>query len=772
MGRAREDVYSTQVIANLIQRLTGLILRRRTLTVVALLLLSGAAAHTARGIRADFTTQELFATDDPELTHLKEFKAIYGADDTLLGVLVEAPDVFTRPVLRLVGQLTTRLQALDQVLRVDSLTTVTDLGGTDGGAMDTTPLFATVPEDPQALAALRTRALSNPLLQGRVVSRDATLTGILADLKPEVERAREVGEAMEAIESLMKQMDLPPGVRLHLVGVPKVRSDAVDMIIADQFTFLPLASLFTGLLLILIYRSVHGLLIPKFAVLLSVSYTVALMAALDLPLDILSNVLPLLVMVYAVADAVHMLGRIHDEVGAQGRRKLAIEIAVRHLGLACLVTSVTTAVGFGSLVSAEMHILRRFGLVAAAGVLVAWAVTLVVVPLGAGLSKLDPAKIRHRSAMGLGLDRLLSRVAGFSARRPLRVVVAAALLVCVCVAAGTGVEVNNYLLGIYHDDHPTARSTRLAEARLEGLVRMQISLQGAEDAMKRPEVLKQVDQLQTWLESQPGVTSTLGMTDFVKEMHRAVMGSRALPHSQQAVAQLLLMVEGETGLERHVSFDYSRARVEVRLRDIGAIKYLDLVDRTRARLAARFKAEGISARVTGTSLVAYRGINRLVKDLLVSLTLALGVIGLVLALLFQSLRIGLVSLLPNTIPLAVGLGSMRLLGMRLEPVTVMIFSIALGIAVDDTIHFLVRFREETGLGKDPVEAARRTLATAGRAMVFTSALLVGGFAVTLTSSFPGTVRFGTLGIIILSTALLTDLLVTPACAVLFKVEKS
>jgi len=759
------------MLANLIQRLAGAILRRRAITLLLLILVSAGAIFATRNIRVDFTTQELFATNDPELTYLKEFKQVYGNDDTLMAILVEAPDVLAPPVLRLVSSLTDQLLALDPVLRVDSLSTVSDLGSTDQGAMDTTPLYATIPDDPAALAALRARALENPLFKGRLISRDATLTAVAADLKPRVERAREVGKAMAEVQKIMAGATLPAGVKLHLIGVPKVRSDAVDMIIADQYTFLPLGNILTGLLLLLLYRSLHGLLVPMFAVFLSVTYTVAFMALIDLPLDILSNVLPLLVMVYGVADAVHMLGRIHEEVAAQGRRKLAIEFAVRHLGLACLVTSATTAIGFGSLVTAQMHILQRFGLLAAAGVLFAWVATLVVVPLGAGLSKLDPARLRRRTRVGQRLDLALSRIADFSARRPLKVVLAAALITGLCVTAGMGLEVNNYLLGIYHDDHPTAKATRLAEEKLEGLVRMQISLEGGEGAMKRPEVLKQVDALQTWIQSRPGVTATLSMADFVKEMHRAVMGTRALPDSRQAVAQLLLMAEGETGLERHVNFDYSRARVEVRLADVGAMRYLELVDRTRAHMAEKFTVAGVRARVTGTSMIAYRGINRLVKDLLMSLSLALLVIGLVLAGLFRSLRIGLVSLLPNTIPLAVGLGSMRLLGMRLEPVTVMIFSIALGIAVDDTIHFFVRYREEVAKGKDPLEAARRTLGTAGRAMVFTSVLLVGGFTVTLLSSFPGTVRFGTLGIIILSTALVTDLVVTPACAVLFRVGK-
>ncbi len=756
------------MLASLMERLTGAILRNRALSVVALVALSLGAAWSARSIRADFTTQELFATDDPEIAHLNRFRAQFGADDHLLVVLVQAPDVFAPPALGLVQELTAGLQALDGVVQVDSLATVTDLGATADGSIDTSPLFDEVPDDAGELAARRARALDNPLLAGRLVSTDATLTAVAADLGREVERARDVDRAVEAVQGLMSKLKLPPGATLHLIGVPKVRADAVDMIIRDQTIFLPLGSFITGLLLLLLYRSLHGLLIPQLAVGLSVTYTVALMALIDLPMDILSNVLPLLVMVYGVADAVHMLGRIHEEANQQQRRQLAIRTAMRHLGLACLVCSATTAIGFGSLVIAEMHILRRFGLLAAAGVMFAWAVALVVVPLGAGFTRLDRIRARRPGRLDMLLAAALERAARFTARRARLIVAGAVLLAGGCIAAGLGVEVNNYLLGIYHDDHPTARATRLAEQRLEGLVRLQISLEGAPDSMKRPEVLRAMDRLEAWLQQQPGVTNTLSPAGYVKEMHRAVMGTRELPDRKEAVAQLMLMAEGETGMERHVSFKYHRARVEVKLRDVGARRYLQLVDQTRRIIGGMFDPLDVSARVTGTSLVAYRGINRLVTDLLGSLTVAILIIGVVLSLLFRSLRIGLISLLPNTIPLAVGLGSMRLLGMRLEPVTVMIYSIALGIAVDDTIHFLVRYREEVDAGRGPAEAVRRTLATAGKAMAFTSVLLVSGFTVTLLSSFPGTVRFGTLGIIILSTALLTDVLVTPACAMVFK----
>ncbi len=752
-------------------RFASLVLRHRGLSFLLVVLVTAGAIWAITGIRVDFTTQELFAVDDPEIEYLNGFREQFGADDDKVVALVQSRDVFDPRVLRFVARLTAALDALPSTRRVESLTTISDLGNTDEGSIDTEPLFGEIPDDAEELTALRRRALDNPLLRGRLVSRDRTLTAVVASLGLNITRAKEVGAAVEAIEAVVREAKPPPHTRIHLAGVPVVRVEAVRMIITDQLRFMPLASLFTTLLLILLYRSVHGVLITMVSVTLATWYTVAFMAIVDAPIDILSNVLPLLVMVYGVADAVHLLGRVHEEAREHEARDLAIRVAVKHLGIACLLTSLTTSVGFGSLVTASMSILRRFGLVAAAGVMIAYCVTMVVVPLGASVRRIDMARAA-RAAAPRWLDRALSVIGVLVARRAAALFAVGILLAVGGVLLGRGVVVDNYLLGIYRDDHPMIEATRLAEARLEGMIRMQVSFEGPRDSMKDPRVLRGMLQVQRWMAARPEVTAGLSAANFVQEMHRAVLGKRAIPDSSEGVAQLLLLAEGETGMSRFVNYAYSRARIDFSLRDVGARTYLALAERLRRELPALQGRpglpEGVTARVTGTSLVAYRGINMLVTDLLYSLSLALGVIAVFLSLLFRSLRIGLISLLPNVIPLAVGLGFMRIAGMRLEPVTVMIYSIALGIAVDDTIHFMVRYREESLGGATPAEAARATLRTAGRAMVYTSAVLIVGFAVTLTSNFPGTVRFGLLAIIILSAALVTDLLLTPACMILFK----
>jgi predicted RND superfamily exporter protein len=546
-----------------------------------------------------------------------------------------------------------------------------------------------------------------------------------------------------------------------------VRAEAVRLVKNDQTRFLPLGMVLTSLLLILLYRSIYEVAVPMLSVGLSAGYTVGLMSLFEVPIDILSNVLPLLVMVYGVADAVHLLGRVHEQMRRGEARDLAIRTAVRHLGLACLLTSATTSIGFASLLTGSMNILRRFGLFAAVGVMVAYVVTLVIAPLGVSLR---PQRALGRSYVAAlpWLDRLLSRIADLTIARRGPLLVLATLLVGGTIYAGSRVEVNNYLLGIYHDDNPTAIATRLAERKLEGVVRLQVSLQGKPGSIKDPAVLEAMQQLQDWLKRRPEVTSTLSLATYVGELHRVIVGRAGLPETREGVASLLLMAEGEERINRFVDYPYSKARILIGMRDVGARRYLPLVREVQRRLPPLFSKLGIEARVTGTSLVAYRGIDRLVYDLLKSLSVAFVIIGALLAIVFRSLKIGLLSLIPNVLPLTTGLGYMAIVGMRLEPATVIVFSIAFGIAVDDTIHFFARYREEIRSGATPEDAVRSTLRTAGRAMVFTSLVLITGFSVTLTSNFTGSAHFGELGGVILATALVTDLLVTPSCLLVFR----
>jgi predicted RND superfamily exporter protein len=754
----------------LFERLARLLQRRRWLSTLILVAVSGVVLSFAARARTDFTVQELFSTGDPELAFLERFREHYGADDDLVLIVVEAQDALGAKALAHVAALTAAMKADKTFREVQSATTISDLGAPGAGAIDTRPVYHDIPKDAAELRKRRARVMGSPLLGGRVVSTDGTLTTIGARLAKDMVRAKEMEQGVARVEALLKKHAAPEGIKRHLVGVPVVRTNLVRMLRVDQARFIPLTTVITALLLFLLYRSVAGVAIPLATIGLSVNYTIGLMTMLDVPLDILSNVLPVLVMVYGIADAVHMLNRYHEERALEGRsREIASQLMLRHLGLACLVTSLTTAIGFGSLASSKLEILRRFGLFAALGVILAYVLSVFVVPLG--IEWLGRGKLRRApGADGTGvIDRGLARLAAFVLRWPKALLCGGVLVALGCAAAGTQAKVDNFLLGTMKADHPVAIATRLLEKRLQGVVSMQIAFEGKANTLKRPDVLAQMAALQRWLHKEDGVTGSLSAADFVAELHRAAVGTRKLPQNPRAIAQLLLMTEGQSGIERYVDFAYKRGRIEVMLRDIGARRYLPLVERTRAEIARSFaEIRGVKVRVTGTSLLAYRGIDTLIWNLMTSLLIAFALIAPVLMITFRSVRVGLLTLIPNILPLTAGVGFMVALDIKLDVTTVMIYSIAFGIAVDDTIHFVARYREEVEAGRPVPEAVRTTLRSAGRAMLITSVILMIGFGVVLVSNFPGTQRFGILGVVIIGAAITTDLLITPACMLIFR----
>lgn len=750
-----------------LDRLTRFLLKWPWLVVAVMAVVSVVVLRAAINIQSDFTVQELFAVDDPEIDYLNEVKKIYGADDDLIAIVLQHENLFAFESLKYIEELTKRLNALPAIRKVESLTTLSDLGGAGSGTIDSRPLYATIPNDKKQLEALRKRALASPLFRGRLISEDGKASIVAANLSKGIERAKEVWPAVAAVEALLSGFPPPKGLEIALTGVPYIRTEAIRNLNRDQMTFLPVTSLMTLVMLCFLYRSFYGVAIPMAAIGLSTGYTVGLMSLVGAKLDILSNILPVLVMVYGVADAVHILGRVHEELRKDQQRNLAIRFAMRHLGVACLLTSFTTAVGFASLVSSSMAILRRFGLYAACGVMIAYVVTIILVPTGISIFRLDPKRIMKRTE-GRRIEVFLNHVSARVVKWPKTILGGAVIITLLALASGSQVPVENYLLGIFRESHPAKRVTRVAEAKLQGMVDLQIALKGKPGAIKTPQTLRNMEAIQNWLAARSEVTGSISAVDFVKEMHRALLGKAAIPETKEGVAQLLLMAEGEIGIERLVDYSYGQGRIHISLRDEGATKILAFCKELKSKVDSLLEGTAVSGHVTGTSMVAYRGINRLVENLLVSLSLALGIIAIVLVITFRSFKVGLISLIPNAMPLSVGIGFMGLTGMYLDPTTAMIFTIALGIAVDDTIHFVARYREECQLGESVEQAVINTTRTAGRAMMMTTMILVLGFLTLLVSQFPATQRFGILGCVILSTALVADLLVTPACMLVFR----
>lgn len=743
---------------------TGFLRRYRGPTALLLAIVVGAAVWTARQVRTEHNPLTVFASDDPEIDYLTAFWDVFGYDVNVQMILVEPADgdPWSPTTLALLRDLTTAIREIRHVISSESVATVRVLDGS-GHSMVAAPLVPPGPISEATSKSVRDAVRDSAMLRTFFVGGGGRTTAILVRFDGDHLGAENLRPSLQAIDALIAKVG--PGYRIEQVGIPGTERAYVERIRDDQWRFMPIVLTILIAVMLFLFRSIDGALLPLASVGISIVSTVALMVLSGTAFDIISFTIPTLILVIGIADSIHMLERWLEERRHGADPAQATDLSTAAIGAACLLTSATTAVGFGSLMTAQVDIIVRFGFWAAIGVAIAWAVTVTLVPLWLSFRPLPVRGHEGDADHHDAIDRALSRLADLPIRRPKAVIAFWLAMALVAGLTATRVERNSSLLEELFPDDPVSIAQRFAEARGFAILPVEIDLEGGPDAFKDPQTLARVAELETWLAAQPIVARSGSFLDLTRELHRVLEGAPALFTDATRLAQALFLYEagGAEEIWRWVTPDYGRMHLQVMRYDHGLNAYFAFENKLIARLAEVFPADGpIRAHVTGSSLIANRAVANIIDDLIASVTMAFGLIAMLMALLFRSVRVGLVAMIPNTLPLLVALAVMALVGWRIRIASGIIFSVALGIAVDDTIHFLARYRLERRAGRSAEEAVRLTMRTAGRAMLWTTLLLMVGFAVLMSSSFRGIFEFGALVGVVLMTAFLADLTLLPA----------
>ncbi len=685
-------------------RLAAAVLARARLATATATVLLLVAIAAATQIRLDFSSTAFYGAGDPAAAALERFVARWGADDATLYVIAEAdPPGVLEPAT------TDALAALRRALERDP------------GV-----------EEVRSLEAL----LASPAVP-LLLSADGTRTVLAVRLRQSSDDVQAITPVVERLTARVAEHDGAGGLRLTTAGVPAIRAGFYALALGDQLRLGPLVGLTLALLLALAFRRVHGVAVPLVLAGVPVAGLVGVMAATDEPIGLLNQAFFTLLPVIAVADAVHLVSRFHEILRREGAdprdaptRRAAVLEACDRTGAACLLTSVTTGLGFASLALAQMPMLRRFGLYAAAGIALAYLALLMLGPL-----LLDRARARPPAA-----SRGMPRLARWTARRlrPAWVVGLTLGLAGLAALGARQVQIDNYLTALLSPSHPVRQASAELDRTLGGTLALEVELVAAR-SWRDPEPLAALREFERWAADQLEVRAVTGPATLADALPLA---------STPAAASLNAEVLRD---------DDRRARIRLHTADIGGRAFARLADRVTARAAA------LPARVTvtGTPLLAYRGVNRIAAEIQQSLVGLALVVTLVIALLLRSLRLALVALLPNVMPLAVAYAALGVLGIELDPLAAIILCVALGIAVDDSLHLLARFDEERAQGLAPAEALERAVAHSGQAALVTTVALVGGLALNLASSFPPLRLLGGLGAATIALAWVFDVLVLP-----------
>ena len=760
--------------------------RRALLTV---LLVGAVSSLLARDVRLDNNFAALFATSSEEARFREDYRATFGPDDGLLAVVLtiegdgeggpgqeRAADGEDLAALAEVADGVSRVVAsVEGVARVNS-PTVTELIAP--GVTEPTPAFgpgsaidARPPADRLALA--RSSGLGSQFL----VSADGRTMLVVGELEADLDSYEEVVGPAERFRAavddhLAGPADRPP-VRADFAGVAFTRVAAIEQMQSDLLALSPLATVVMAVLLWAFFRRALAVLAPLVAIGVSLVATAGIIGVAGDDLNQVTVIYPILLMGVVVASATHLIDRYYRERAAGRDAGDAARVTIERVLPGAFVANLTTAIGFASLVTGRMQILHEFGLYLAAGVMAAWAIGVTAVPAILVLGRAAPppryAAARHVSpASWTGPTTRTERSAWVLTGRwaaPL-VLLAGVAVVGASAVAATTAHYDYALADMLASGDPTSLGNAAIDGELAGIIPVEVSLQGPQGAFADADVVDRARRLDAFITAELGTRPT-GVPALVDDLAAAGFTEAG---DDPAAALDLVAITRPDALDRLVTSDRSHARIAGFVPDHGGRWVLSLRDRIEAEGTRLFVGTGVEVRVTGEAPVAYDGMNLLTRELVVSALSALAVIIVAIAVALRSAGLGLVALLPNLVPVVGGMGLYALTSDVLDPLPGLVFCIAAGLAADDTIHLINRWREHRELappGADPRLAVVTALSSARTAMVASTVVLVAGFATLALSGFGWNRELGLLGAAVLVLALVADMVLCPAALAVY-----
>ncbi|MEE8312185.1 MAG: MMPL family transporter [Candidatus Binatia bacterium] len=741
--------------------LGDLCLRYRKTVLLAVAAVSAFTLGQVIDVRFDNAIEIWFVDKDPALVAHQRLIDTYVSDE-LVVVGVEAPDVFAPEVLDAIDRMTRAIEVAPYVEKVTSITNIESITGQDD-LLEIGDLIE-FPLDPATLPAIRERALANELYVGNVVSKDGGFSCIIARLPHDPDT---FDYKIESVAAIREIVDRETGLATYISGGPVLDDEFYRGSERDSLMIIPLL---LGLLVAVLWtlmRSARGIIIPLSTVVLADIWAIGWMVTAGVRINVITTMLPQLLLAVGIADSMHVLVDYQNRCRQGAGRMEALRAVYSELTVPLFLTTLTTSIGMLSLGISRVQGIREFGIFAAIGVWGAFVLSVTFVPVV--LSYLPPLeKQLPTNAVRLLSDRTLQALHRFTVARGRAIVAVSALLLAFGFAGATQVKLESSFLEIFKDDAKITTDTRRIEKALAGTVTMDVMIDtGTEGGVKEPELLAELERMQNWFESQELVSSSQSITGQFKDMRRAFFGNDQdeykLPESREEAAQYLLLYEMDApdgDIKEITTFDYSETRVSVRLALTTSNAATELLERTREYVATELP-ESLDVEIAGFAML-YANMEEYIRQSLVrSFAIALTAIFAVFCLLFGSIRLGAISMIPNFTPIVICLGFMGFAGINLDSMTAMVASVAIGLAVDDSIHFISRVRLRLAEGRDMTSALGEATVDVGRALVFTSITLCAGFGAMMAGSFVGMVYFGLLSMITIIFALAADLLLLP-----------
>jgi predicted RND superfamily exporter protein len=709
----------------------------------------------------------LILEDDPDVTFYNAFKEVFGNDEFFI-IAFEKEDIFTKKNLTLLKRITEDLENLEQAEEVTSLANVDDtIGGTD--YFEVRKFLEDIPDDENQLSRLKELATRNPLYLHNLISPDARTAAIFVRPydRPDDEQytKRLLDKTHEILDRYGNEID-----KFYLAGRTTTSATLSHYMKIDVAKFIPITYLLIILAIWAVFRNARLTVLALGNISLCVGSTMGLLGLTGITLNNVTSIIPPLVMALALCDTVHIFSHMDKAVLSKyADKRKALAGVLQRVVLPSFLTTLTTAVGFLSLAVSELRPIREFAYVASSGMIFEFIYSFFLLPPLILCFKAERVYVEYPTQRGIAA--FLVRIRNLVSRHPRLIALASAAVILTSLWFGSQLKVETNLIKFFKSHTDFRKSLDFVEKRLGGVDTLDISLKAEHvDAFREPSNLRIIERVQKYIDSLRGIDVTVSFVDFMKDMNESFHDEDpryyTIPETVELVSQYLLLYDSDE-IEDMINSSYDHARISVRMSEHSSARHKSLIDEIKQYIGET-KNSDLDITVTGTAVQQVNTIDSLVRGQVYSLGLAAGTIAVIMFLVLRSAALGALSIVPNLFPIILNFGVMGAVGIPLDTGTALIAAVALGIAVDDTIHFLSEYKMQRAQKVSIQKSVENVISVKGRAIISSSIILCIGFGVLVLSSFVPTMHFGLLNAIIMVTAVAGDLVVLPSIMLLRK----
>jgi len=688
--------------------------------------------------------------DHPAFVYSDQAEEWFGINDGIIVAIENQKGIFNTSTLDTLKQLTKRLQKMDEIEKSDvtSLYTADNIIGTEDG-MDVKAFYKRVPKSDEKLNELKLNVENNEMTFGRLVSFDETVTVIIAEIKDDVFTQEFYNEILALADSYETD-----DIKIHVAGRPIVEGTMALLGPADMKKMVPIVLLVITLVLFFMLRSVKSTLLTMAVVFFSVLWAFGLMAAVNIPIYAVSTMIPVMLIAIGVADGIHLYSHLQLFLrkNPDASKKEATIDMLQHMWKPVIMTSITTAVGFISLLTSQVYPIKYFGIFTAFGVLMAMVFSLVLIPAGIMIFGLPKVKKTVKKESKKEFNLAYSFTATVLKRKSVSIFATAAIII-LSIVGMQKIWINSSFLDKFEKDSDIVLTDKFINNHFGGTTTLNLILdsEGEKDVFKNPEVLKLTDRMQSKLENDLEVVgNSFTLTDYTKRMNKVMNADKEefnkIPDNRDLVAQYLLLYEmsgDPENLNKVVDYDYAKLNVTFQLKSDNS-KAINSAIALIDSYEDDFEKHGITMNYAGSG---YKGLvftDLILEGQIMSLVLSLIIVIVLLSLMFKNYKIGLIGAVPIIITALISFGIMGFLNIPLNTTTALLSSIAIGIGIDYAVHFIEQYRFNASKSDDKLIVAQKTMAHSGRAISFNAIVVIAGFMVLVFSVFPPNRELGAL----------------------------